>query len=155
MRKILFPGVVLICNLVSAQNLTKVLPPSPTASELGRAGLAVSNLVTGELRTEIPLYTLTTPHLKLPVSLSYSAGGLKVNAIASRQGQNVLNAALNPKIYASQTVTPGFPLNMLYKKADVVAPNNLYNAALQVKGAQNIKGPKSVTALPYLNYYGK
>jgi hypothetical protein len=66
-----------------------------------------------------------------------------------------LNAALSPKVNASQVVTPGFPLNMMYNKANVVAPNNLYNAALQVKGAQNIKGPKSVTALPYLKCFGK
>jgi len=77
------------------------------------------------------------------------------NNNCSSFAQNVLNAALNPKINASQVVTPGFPLNMMYNKANVVAPNNLYNAALQVKGAQNIKGPKSVTALPYLKYFGK
>ncbi|OQP38893.1 hypothetical protein A4H97_19510 [Niastella yeongjuensis] len=93
MRKILFLGVFLICNIVSAQNIAKIIPPSPTAAELGRAGLAVPNLVTGELRTEIPLYTLTTPHLKLPVSLSYSASGLKIDAVASREGLGwLLNA---------------------------------------------------------------
>jgi hypothetical protein len=66
-----------------------------------------------------------------------------------------LNAALNPKINASQVITPGFPLNMMYKNANAVAPNNLYNAALKIKGAQNIKGPTGVAALPYLNYFGK
>lgn len=34
-------------------------------------------------------------------------------------------------------------------------PNNLYNAALKIKGAKNIKGPNKVTAKPYLEYYGK
>ncbi|MCX6206175.1 MAG: hypothetical protein NTZ19_07990 [Bacteroidetes bacterium] len=77
------------------------------------------------------------------------------NNNCSSFAQNVLNAALNQKINASQVIIPGFPLNMMYNKANTVAPNNLYNAALQVKGAQNIKGPKNVTALPYLKYFGK
>ena len=39
--------------------------------------------------------------------------------------------------------------------AQTVAPNNLYNAALQIKGASNIKGPANVVAKPYLEYFGK
>ncbi|MFT3823038.1 MAG: DUF6443 domain-containing protein [Chitinophagaceae bacterium] len=69
--------------------------------------------------------------------------------------QNVLNSAIAPKVDANQVVKPSFPLNIMYSQASVVAPNNLYNAALQVKGAQNIKGPTAVTALPYLKYFGK
>jgi len=37
----------------------------------------------------------------------------------------------------------------------VVAPNNLFNAALQQKGAFNAKGPAHVVAKPYLEYYKK
>jgi len=70
--------------------------------------------------------------------------------------EGILYSAKNPKVNASQVVTPGFPLNVMYDPANVVAPNNLYNAALQVKGAKNIKGPPNgVIALPYLKYYGK
>jgi len=69
--------------------------------------------------------------------------------------QNVLNAALDPKVNAGQVVTPSLLMRLRYHTATIVAPNNLYNAAMQVKGATNIKGPKSVTALPYLKYYGK
>jgi hypothetical protein len=43
----------------------------------------------------------------------------------------------------------------MYDDAQTVAPNNLYNAALQIKGASNIKGPANVVAKPYLEYFGK
>lgn len=85
----------------------------------------------------------------------YSKNAIDYQSNCSTFTQNVLNAAINPKINASQNVKPSFPLNMMYKSANIVAPNNLYNAALKVKGARNIKGPKGITALPYLNYFGK
>jgi RHS repeat-associated protein len=71
--------------------------------------------------------------------------------------QRVLNSALPNKINANQPVRPeknlqGWPF--YYKDAQTVAPNNLYNAALKIKGATNIKGPKSVEAKPYLEYMG-
>lgn len=69
-----------------------------------------------------------------------------------------MNSAIPNKIDASQEIRPskalqGWPFN--YKDARTVAPNNLYNAALQIKGATNIKGPKSVQAKPYLEYMGQ
>ena len=72
--------------------------------------------------------------------------------------QRVLNAALPAPINAGQFVKAPLAAKIWYgykDAANVVAPNNLYNAALKVKGASNIKGPASVTALPYLQYFGK
>ena len=43
----------------------------------------------------------------------------------------------------------------MYKDTKVIAPNNLYNATMKLPNAINIKGPKSVIAKPYLEYYGK
>jgi hypothetical protein len=60
-----------------------------------------------------------------------------------------------PNFDASQNVKIPWHLKALYSDAKVVAPNNLYNAALKVKGATNIKGPSSVQAKPYLQYWGK
>jgi RHS repeat-associated protein len=68
--------------------------------------------------------------------------------------QNGLKSVF-PSFDASQMVRPSFPLNQMYNDARVVAPNNLYNAALKIKGATNIKGPSSVQAKPYLEYFGK
>ncbi|UOB17665.1 DUF4105 domain-containing protein [Abyssalbus ytuae] len=62
----------------------------------------------------------------------------------------------NNQIDAKQRITPGWILRRLgYKATDVVAPNNLYNAALKAKNAKKVKGPANVQAKPYLEYFGK
>lgn len=68
--------------------------------------------------------------------------------------QRIIKSAY-PTIDASQTIRPAGALMMIYNDAKTVAPNNLYNAALKIKGAKNIKGPNGVTAKPYLEYFGK
>ncbi len=68
--------------------------------------------------------------------------------------ENALKKAF-PALDASQFVKVPFSLRLLYKNTRVVAPNNLYNAAMKLPGATNISGPKSVVAKPYLEYYGK
>ncbi|MBP2832610.1 RHS repeat-associated core domain-containing protein [Aquimarina sp. U1-2] len=72
--------------------------------------------------------------------------------------QRVANTALGSgnQINAKQRISPGWTLRALgYKATDVIAPNNLYNAALKAKGAKKVKGPVSVQAKPYLEYFGK
>jgi len=69
--------------------------------------------------------------------------------------QKVINSAIDPKVDASQRVTPEDWARVIYRPATVVAPNNLYNAALLVKGSTRIKGPASVEAKPYLDYFKK
>lgn len=62
---------------------------------------------------------------------------------------------LDPKIDASQTIKPTGALSWLYDEAKVVAPNNLFNKATEMKGAKVIKGPAKMEAKPYLEYFGK
>jgi RHS repeat-associated protein len=71
----------------------------------------------------------------------------------STYAQRIINAAY--PIDASQTVKPAGVLRAIYNDGKTVAPNNLYNSALKIKGASNIKGPASVKAKPYLEYFGK
>ena len=68
--------------------------------------------------------------------------------------QSVLKLAY-PKLDASQAITPTGALRLLYNDSRTVAPNNLYNAAMSLPNASNLKGPNSVTAKPYLKYFGK
>jgi hypothetical protein len=63
-----------------------MLPPAPTAAELGKYGLLPVGLVNGTARADIPLYTFTTRNLSIPLSLTYSANGLKVDEVASWVG---------------------------------------------------------------------
>jgi hypothetical protein len=65
------------------QEAPSIIPPSPTAAALGKYGDIPVSLYTGIPSVDIPLYTLSGSHLKLPISLSYHAGGLKVEENSS------------------------------------------------------------------------
>ncbi len=94
MKNILFPLLHLLFILISltcssqqnAPGLPTILPPSPHAFAMTRYGGINVGLQTGAARLEIPLYTLKTKNLSLPVSLSYSSSGIKVDEIAGRVG---------------------------------------------------------------------
>lgn len=62
---------------------TKIIPPSPTASALGKYGdIPVSNY-TGISNISIPLYAVKSGTLEIPISLSYHASGIRVEEGAS------------------------------------------------------------------------
>lgn len=63
-----------------------ITAPSPTASALGEYGKSPVGLATGSPDVSIPLYTVETQHLKVPLQLRYNSNGVKVDAIASRTG---------------------------------------------------------------------
>ncbi|WP_036985424.1 RHS repeat protein [Prolixibacter bellariivorans] len=67
-------------------------PTSPTAASLGEYGKYPVNLQNGLIDISIPLYTIKTQELTLPISLSYHASGIKVDEEASWVG---LGWALN------------------------------------------------------------
>jgi YD repeat-containing protein len=74
-------------------NPNPVIPSSPNAASLGAYGESQINMYTGQPEINIPLYTIQTRGLKIPVSLSYNASGVKVEGVASWVGlQWSLNA---------------------------------------------------------------
>lgn len=96
---LLFISLILCfrCTQVFGQEsefkLPSILPPSPNSAELGRYGDIPVNYSTGALNLSVPLHTLATKNLSLPISVGYASNGFRVNAIASRVGFNwVLNA---------------------------------------------------------------
>lgn len=66
--------------------IPKVIPPSPDAAALGKYGSTPVGLHTGIPSISIPLYTVKSGGLELPISISYHASGIKVNEIASWVG---------------------------------------------------------------------
>ncbi len=68
------------------QHAANMLPPSPTASELGKYGLLPVGLATGSANVDIPIHTFSAKDLSVPISLSYSSNGIKVDQIASWVG---------------------------------------------------------------------
>jgi len=69
-----------------SDQLLKVVPPSPNVASLGKYGDVPVGLYTGVPNISIPLYEIKDGSLDLPVSLSYHAGGIKVEEIASSVG---------------------------------------------------------------------
>jgi hypothetical protein len=67
-------------------SLMNVIPPSPTAAALGKYGEIPVSLYTGVPNISIPLYEINEGDIKLPISLSYHASGIKVEEIASNVG---------------------------------------------------------------------
>ena len=63
-----------------------VIPPSPTAAALGQYGQVPVGMFTGTPQVSIPLYTLKSKYLSVPLSLSYSSNGVKVDQVASWVG---------------------------------------------------------------------
>ncbi len=71
----------------------KRTPNSPIASELGKYGQIPIGLITGVPMINIPLYNYTAGELQIPVSLSYSSNGVKVDQMSTSVGLGwVLNA---------------------------------------------------------------
>ncbi|MEO8762730.1 MAG: DUF5977 domain-containing protein [Ginsengibacter sp.] len=66
--------------------LQKVIPPSPTATSLGKYGDQQVNMFTGTSAINIPIYEIKTNGFSIPVSLAYYTSGLKVTEAASWVG---------------------------------------------------------------------
>jgi hypothetical protein len=85
-----FPRI--FAQSTSAQ-LLNVVPPSPTVASLGKYGEVPVSQYTGIPNISIPLYEINDGSLHLPISLSYHAGGVKVEEVASSVGLSwTLNA---------------------------------------------------------------
>jgi hypothetical protein len=74
------------CSYIFSQTLPEIIPPSPTAYELGKYGQVPVGLFTGTPNVSIPLYTYKTKNLSVPISLSYNSNGIKVGQMSSNVG---------------------------------------------------------------------
>jgi YD repeat-containing protein len=65
-----------------------LVPQSPEAASLGRYLDQPISKYTGLPEVKIPIYTIVYGNIKVPVELSYHAGGVRVDDVASRVGLN-------------------------------------------------------------------
>jgi YD repeat-containing protein len=88
MKKLLLSiFAMLFCAFyLNAQELPQLTPPSPTAYQLTKYGDVNVNESSGAANFNIPLLTITSGDLSIPVSLSHTTSGVKVNQIASWVG---------------------------------------------------------------------
>lgn len=80
---------IVLPKLLSAQqspNLKSFISPTPTAQALGKYGEVPVSLYNGIPQISIPIYTVKVRGVELPISLSYHAGGVRVDEIASNVG---------------------------------------------------------------------
>ncbi|MDP2721525.1 MAG: RHS repeat domain-containing protein [Bacteroidales bacterium] len=73
-------------RLIELDDYTKVVPPSPTAYELGKYGQVPVGYFTGTPNISVPLYTYQAGRISIPISLSYNSNGIKVDQLASNVG---------------------------------------------------------------------
>lgn len=66
--------------------VSDIIPPGPTAASLGKFASTPVSTYTGTPRITIPIWEIKTSQLQLPVSLSYHAGGIKADEVASWVG---------------------------------------------------------------------
>ncbi|MEZ4776129.1 MAG: hypothetical protein R3D00_23350 [Bacteroidia bacterium] len=82
--------VLLACTFQSVRGqenyMPDMIPPSPTAAALGKYGEVPVSHYTGIPKVNIPLWEIHARDLNLDISLSYHAGGVKVEEIASWTG---------------------------------------------------------------------
>jgi hypothetical protein len=97
-----------------------VIPPSPTAASLGKFGQWPVGYYTGVPNISMPIYTIKSRQLSLPVTLSYHASGIKVEEMAGWTGTGW---ALDAGGVITRSIVGG----------DDKDPNGFYNRMLQGK----------------------
>lgn len=77
-------------SIVSGQDISlqNMVPPSPEAAAFAKAGTYDVGPFTGKPDVQIPIYTIKTRSLSVPISLSYDETGIRVDNIASWVGMN-------------------------------------------------------------------
>lgn len=92
-KTILFLFISILCKDIYSQNTLPTNIQSPNAASLGKYGDLPVSYHTGAVDISIPLYTLSSKGINLPINLDYDASGVKINTLPSWVGQNwVLNA---------------------------------------------------------------
>ena len=87
MRKLLLSILMLcVCFMATAQEMPKIVPPSPEASALAQFTNVPVSHYTGLPNISVPIYTIQQKGISIPISLSYHARGVMVSETAPRTG---------------------------------------------------------------------
>lgn len=73
-------------SLIEDDDYTTVVPPSPSAYELGKYGQIPVGNITGTPSISAPIYTYNAGKLSIPISVSYNSNGIKVDQLSSIVG---------------------------------------------------------------------
>jgi YD repeat-containing protein len=128
LRKLTIVFLLLIVkNVFSQVDLRTITPLSPNAAEMAKYGEVPVDNFTGVPSIGIPLYNIVSGDLKLPLGLSYHAGGNKVEAIAGWVGLSWTLTSL-PSITRSVNGIPDE--NAFFDRYRGLSARALYNQLL-------------------------
>jgi YD repeat-containing protein len=85
----LFYLIALFTNSVFAQvtkDIPNYFPVSPNAASFAKEGLFPVDYSTGKINISIPLYTIKTNELTVPIDLNYNSAGIQLDELASWVG---------------------------------------------------------------------
>jgi hypothetical protein len=68
------------------KDLPNYFPVSPNAASFAKQGVYPVDYSTGKLNVSVPIYTIKTKELTVPISLSYNTSGIQLNETASWVG---------------------------------------------------------------------
>jgi hypothetical protein len=90
MRKLIAVMLLFSMHCLHAQDpkLPTILPPTPEAASITKGAELTAGLYNGAMKSAIPLADIKMSDFNLPISLSYSSNGTKVDEIPSREGLN-------------------------------------------------------------------
>lgn len=123
-KTLLTIAVVITSQVLWAQDdplKVNVIPPSPDAAALGSYGNVPVSLYNGRPNISVPLYAIQGKNIQLPISLSYSSGGIKVKDVSSWVGLGwTLNAGgvITRSVNGLADEGPGGEIRSLYSEYD-------------------------------------
>jgi hypothetical protein len=138
--------LLLLATIMRGQNLPTIVPPSPQAIQYNRYGEIPVGHTTGVPQIDIPIYTLSTGWIDIPVSISYHASGFRPREIPSPVG---LGWVLN----AGGIISRSVEMNPDYEDYN---PNHNWDTEMPLKSAADIQslknGTKTFGTLSFHNY---
>jgi hypothetical protein len=73
-------------SVVLGQPDSSLIPSSPNANSLGTYGNVPVGLYNGTAQFQVPIYTIKTKYVEIPISLNYSSNGIRVDELPSLVG---------------------------------------------------------------------
>ncbi|MEP4093952.1 hypothetical protein [Reichenbachiella sp.] len=159
---ILFLSMISLLGF-SQDSAVEVIPPSPDAASLGKYGEVAVGMYTGVPNISVPLYEVRERDISLPISISYHAGGVKVEEEASWVGLNwSLNAGgvITRSVRGLDDTRGGINGTITQSELDLVnAPGGLYDGTdgalvLGLSGGTK-DGDPDIFFYNFLGYSGK
>jgi len=127
-------------NNNSLSDLEKIIPKTPEASALAKFIDIPPGNYTGSTSVTVPIYTINSIGLSIPISIDYHASGITVGQVSSRAGLgwvvNVGNISLSKQIvgYEDKNYIPEYNVTGFNPDPSNVSDND-YATALNATGA--------------------